>query len=288
VADSTRNKTLWKWLLASLLVVNLLVFSKVSFRADQLTPIYFLDVGQGDSIFIQTADGHTILIDGGPDQSVLSALSAVIPPWQNTIDLVVSTHPDADHSAGLISVLENYQVNQLWYNGGEHDTLTYRRFLQSLQDLPSPAQIVRSGTTQSWGSDTISVIYPFPDTDITSLPSNDGGVVTRFTTQNFDLLLLADISDKVEKVLLSTDTTLDAEVLKVPHHGSRTSSSFELIEAVRPDLAVISVGASNRYGHPTPDALSRYRSFDIPVLQTDDEGTIELVTDGRYFRRVFH
>jgi len=282
--DSHYSKHLLRWLAASLLAGTALLFVYLSFRPDGLDHIYVLDVGQGDSILIRTADNHTALIDGGPDDTVLTRLGEILPPWQNSLDLVVLTHPDSDHSAGLNAVLNRYHVGTVWFNGVDHDTQTYHTFEQLLKDKNIPTDIVRAGAKATWSQATLTALYPFSDTTLTGLDSNDTGIVTEFSDKNFDMLLTADISDKVEAQLLARNVITPVEVIKVPHHGSKTSSSAPLIAAAHPDIALISVGANNRYGHPTPEALARYKTANVPVLRTDQVGTIQLVTDGLSYK----
>lgn len=271
-------------IVASLLVTNVYLFRLVTTRADGLTHIYILDVGQGDAILIRTADRETILIDGGPNGKILDHLAFILPPWDNDINLLVSTHADADHLAGLIPVLERYDVDQLWYTGAEKDTQTYRRFLELLDVMQIPRDTVHSGDKEIWENSNLEVIYPLADTLIKSLPSNDAAIVAEFTAGNFDMLLTADISDKIEKQLLQGGAIKPAEVLKVSHHGSRFSSTEEFIKAVNPEIAVVSVGASNTYNHPHPETLARYKQSAVPIYRTDLQGIIEIVTDGTYYK----
>jgi len=280
----TRHSVVSLLVVGLLLISNIYLFRVLPLKADGLTHIYFLDVGQGDSILIRTADSHTILIDGGPDDTVLSRLSEYLPPWHHSIDLMILTHPDSDHSTGLVSVLGHYPVASVWFNGVDHDTAIYHKFEQVIKDKQISTSIVTAGAQHAWAADNINVLYPFADTKLVGLDSNDTGVVTKFTDRNFDLLLTADISSKIEAQLVSRHLVTPVEFLKVPHHGSKTSSAAEFIEAAQPDEAVISVGAHNSYGHPTAEALTRYAQANVPVLRTDQHGTIQVITDGYNYK----
>jgi competence protein ComEC len=183
-------------------------------------------------------------------------------------------------------VLNHYQVSELWYNGAQHNTQTYASFLQALTDKHINAQIIKAGEIQQWDTTSLTPIYPFPETDLAKVESNDGGIVTQLSEGSFDMLFTADISDKVETQLIAHQSIKPVEVLKVPHHGSRTSSSMPFLQALHPELAVISVGANNSYNHPNPETLARYEQLHIPVLRTDQLGTVELETDGKYYKVV--
>lgn len=280
----TRRSITTLLIVASLLVTNVYLFRLVTTRADGLTHIYILDIGQGDAILIRTSDRQTILIDGGPNGKILDHLAAILPPWDNDINLLVSTHADADHLAGLIPVLKHYDVDHLWYTGAEKDTQTYRNFLELLDIKRITTDKVHAGYQATWETSNLEVIYPLADTPINSLPSNDVGIVTEFTAGNFDLLLTADISDKIELQLTKGQSLNPVEVLKIPHHGSRFSSTEEFIKAVNPEVAVVSAGAHNTYNHPHPETLARYKQQAVHVYRTDLQGMIEIVTDGTYYK----
>lgn len=269
---------------AVLLLVNIYLFQFVSTQADGLTHVYVLDVGQGDAILIRTADSETVLVDGGPSDKILDHLGRLLPPNDSAIDLLVSTHPDADHVGGLVPVLQNYTVNKLWYSGATHDTQTYKKFLELVSSKQISSEVVGAGTSEKLVGATIDVLHPPAEIPVSSLATNDSSVVAHFRMDEFDLLLTADISDKIERQLLLSSKLSPVEVLKVPHHGSRYSSSPDLLQTTSPGVAVVSVGRDNTYNHPHPETLARYKDIDVPVYRTDLEGTIEIATDGTYYK----
>lgn len=276
----------WRWRLLALGLsfVAILLFGYLLLRPDGLTHIYILDVGQGDSILIRTPSQQSILIDGGPDSSVLNELGQSLPLWDRTIDLIVLTHPDADHVSGLVSVLENYQIGTIWAHSIEHDTLIYRQFQEVAAAKNIPVVPVRESAAATFGPATLTILYPFESTRLEDRASNDTSIVTRLTVQDFDLLLAGDIGMGVETELVSAGVLDDIEVLKVAHHGSKNSSGAAFLAVTTPELATIGVGAGNRHGHPAPEALNRLAAAGVRLLRTDENGRIQISTDGqRYY-----
>lgn len=265
--------------MAAMLVASLYLYKSAPLSANSLTHIYVLDVGQGDSILIRTAQQENILIDGGPSASVLSELKSLLPPWDQTIDLMLLTHPHADHLVGLESVASQLPVKNFWYSGSEYDTNLYKSLLEEIAARGIPATFVSAGAVQEFAGSTLRVLAPASIHPASSDP-NETSVVSVFTQGNFDLLLTGDMTSKNEANLVAANLVPDVEVLKVPHHGSRESSSDPFLEAASPELGLISLGKDNSYGHPHPEALDRYLAHRIPVLRTDLLGTIHLLTDG--------
>jgi competence protein ComEC len=247
-----------------------------------------MDVGQGDAIYIQSPTGIEILIDGGPDSSVLRVLSELMQPFDRTIDAVIETHPDADHSAGLVDVMERYTVRAFIEPGVPKDTATFAALLRSVKEQGMPRLIARRGMRLELGRGAVLEVL-YPDHDISSIAqskSNDGGIVMRLTYGEASMLLMADVSSKVEAQLLALESSqLDADILKVGHHGSRTSTSDAFVKAVTPAAAVISVGGDNRYGHPTQDVLKTLTNNNVKTLRTDEEGTVVFTSNGEEFVR---
>ncbi len=247
--------------------------------------VYFLDVGQGDAIFMQTPSGKQILVDGGPDRTILRRLGEVMPFYDRTIDAVIATHPDADHLAGLAEVLEKYRVSQIIETGMECATALcaeWERIKPKEQAVISYAKLgeeiaIADGVR-------LLILHPFGELIGQHLTlSNNGGIVAKLLYGEQSLLLMADIEAIVEKKLLLSQINLDADFLKIAHHGSKTSTSEEFLKAVTPLAAFIEVGAKNRYGHPTSEVLARLENFRIPYYRTDTDGTIELVLDGKNY-----
>ncbi len=247
--------------------------------------LWFFDVGQGDSALIRDTTGKDLLIDGGPDASVLEGLSDALPFWDRTIDVLLVTHLDADHYVGFFGVLQKYNVGEVWWSGVAPTTETARRFVAQVEARGIAQRYVRAGQTLSFsGGHTFRVLWPREELKGRLVPptttnakgggTNDFGVVGRFDCGNARALYTADTSAHVEEKLLDDPAALRAELLKVAHHGSAYSSSGSFLDAVHARDAVISVGAGNRYGHPTARVLSALLERGVRVRRTDREGTI--------------
>ena len=238
--------------------------------------VWFLDVGQGDAILIQAPDGQQILIDGGPSPSALAAeLGAVMPFWDRSLDLVVLTHPDADHAAGLIPAFDRLAV------GAAADALAPgdsagAAWCDATTGIPS--HTLTRGSRINAGALSLTALSPasiLADGET----GNDDSIVLRVDYGATSLLLTGDAEHAAEQEMLAAGAPLAADVLKVGHHGSSGGTSAEFLAAVGPRLAVISVGAENHFGHPSPEVLGRLSG--IEVLRTDEHGRIELISDGR-------
>lgn len=254
-------------------------------RAGVLT-VAVMDVGQGDAIYIQSPTGIEVLIDGGPDSSVLRELPTLMQPFDRTLDVVIETHPDADHTAGLVDVLGRYQVRAFVEPGVPKNTATFATLLREVDEKDIPHVVARRGMQLELGGGALLEVL-YPDTDVSTISSNkanDGGIVARLTYGEASMLFMADVSNKIEARLLTLDgSALDADLLKVGHHGSRTSTSDAFVKAVTPAAAIISVGKDNRYGHPTNDVLTTLERNKVKTLRTDEEGTVVFTSNGGEF-----
>jgi len=274
-----------KWLMLPLLVVAILVWSVAVTTPDDKLHVSFLDVGQGDAILIQTPNGQDILIDGGPDcQKINLELSKKLPFWDRTIDLMVCTQPQADHVTGLVEVLQRYKVKQVLEPGVPYDSAIYQEWLRLIEDKGIEYNIARAGQEIDLGSGIkLEVLNP-PEGlfEETSHDVDNNGVVLRLTWGKVSFLFTADIREEAEFELIRQRANLRSTVLKVAHHGSKTSTSPQFLAAVDPEVAVISVGADNTFGHPSPEVVERLvgRLGEDNVYRTDKAGTIEFITDG--------
>ncbi|MFA5854119.1 MAG: MBL fold metallo-hydrolase [Patescibacteria group bacterium] len=259
--------------------------------------IWFFDVGQGDSALIRDREGKDFLIDGGPDASVLEGLSNAMPFWDRTIDVVLVTHLDTDHYVGLFGVIKKYKVGEIWWSGVAPTTDTARRFIAAVEARGITQRFVQAGESAAFADgSSFRVLWPREDTRGRVVPptttnakgggTNDFGIVGTFSCGQERTLFTADVSAHVEAKLLDDPASVRAVVLKVPHHGSTHSSSEAFLDAVDPDEAVISVGAGNRYGHPTPRVLAALLERGISVRRTDREGVVRYAcADGRIVAR---
>lgn len=276
----------FKFLLLGFGLIDLVLFVLVGFRPDGLEHIYFLNVSQGDATLIQTPDSHYILIDGGPDSQVISQLGQVLPPWHRQLDLVILTHPHADHATGLLSVLGQYHVQKFWYAGTNYDSETYRTLMGELQQSQIPVEVVGQGATWAIGQNDIQVISPTANY-VQAEDPNESSIVNLIRYRHFAILLTGDASSNNEK--LYAPALSDVDVIKVPHHGSDDASSPALLKASKPEVGVIEVGQDNSYGHPSDETLTRYEEPGTKIYRTDINGRVEIITDGsRYLVKPQH
>ena len=246
--------------------------------------VYFLDVGQGDAIFIETPGHHQILIDGGPDSTIIEKLQNIMPLQDKIIDLVILTHPEKDHMQGLIEVLERYKIEYILWTGVKRQTPEYQRWVEVLnkEEIEGAKTIIAfSEKSIKAGNVSIDILYPFENLSGKELKdSNDSSVVSYLVFSKRTFLFTGDITSKAEEDILNNKVGLSADVLKIAHHGSKYSSSDDFLKAVNPAVSVISAGKNNSYGHPTPEVLQRLEKFGIKISRTDTDGDIEIVSDG--------
>jgi len=248
--------------------------------------VSFLDVGQGDAIFIESADGVQILIDGGADGSVLREIGKKMPLWDRTIDAVVATHPDKDHIGGLVDVFERYEVRHFIEPGVENDTTPTLALMRAVQNESGVlTAIARRGMRLQLGNDAYADIL-FPDRDVSKVETNTGSIIIRVVDGDTSFLLTGDAPSSVEKHVITLGD-IESDVLKAGHHGSKTSSSEEFIRAVAPSYVIFSRGCDNTYGHPAAEVVQRFEKLKIPALDTCEEGTISLYSDGTTVRQGF-
>lgn len=237
-----------------------------------------LDVGQGDALLIQTPSGFQALIDGGPDGAVLRELGRVLGPGDRSIDLVVLTHPQADHVAGLVKTLQRYRVGSVVFGPGRSSAGAAQAWLQAMRAEGADVRRLTAPATIALGDAQLEVLWPPPGAGGENL--NRASLVLRLRYEGVTMLLTGDIEAETEGDLVASKLDLRADVLKVAHHGSRTSTTQPWLDAVRPDVAVISVGEGNRFGHPAPEVVERLEASGARVYRTDANGRITIATDG--------
>ncbi|MDD5760445.1 MAG: MBL fold metallo-hydrolase [Candidatus Pacebacteria bacterium] len=234
--------------------------------------VSFLDVGQGDAELIQTRGGN-ILIDAGPDMSIVQALNKSLPFFDKTLDLFILSHPNKDHFNGLFELLERYEIRAVMLNNVFYNDSQYQKLLQELAEKDILIIQGVRGVKLSFGGDNLFVIYPQTMVSSGKDPNEFSQVVSLDLGENY-FLFLGDISASQEKEILpSLPENNKLRILKVAHHGSRYSSSWEFLEKFRPQFAIIEVG-SNNYGHPHPDTLNRLSQIGAKIFRTDLDGTI--------------
>lgn len=237
--------------------------------------IAFLDVGQGDSTLLQQGN-RQILVDGGPGMTVLRRLGEELPWFDRTIEMVVLTHPEQDHMEGLIHVLKRYKVQLVLMPKETASTPLFEAWIDELRQQKIAYRFAEQGQSVTMGDIKLQVLYPGAS-DQPTKSANDLSVVSRIDFHDLSLLLTGDISEKIEKRIIArtSDELLNIDLLKIPHHGSKTSTSDELLGVTSPAVATISVGEQNRYGHPHADVLNRLKI--LTVWRTDEKGTVRLL-----------
>jgi competence protein ComEC len=274
-----------RYALPPLVLAATLTWAAVLSAPDGRLHVLFLDVGQGDCVLVQSPTGRTVLIDGGPDgQTTCTLIDSHRPFWDRSIDVVVTTHPHVDHLGGLLSVVERYDTGVLLEPAISGDSLMSEEWRRRLGTHDCSSLCVSAGYEVLLGDGTrLEVLNPGNELQLrTSDDLDNNGVLIRLTYGAVSFLLTADIRAEGERQLVHLlGPQLHSQVLKVPHHGSGTSSTEQFVAAVGPQVAVISVGEGNAYGHPHEDVLSRLRTLGVHVLTTQDCGTVEFITDGQ-------
>ncbi len=282
-------------------------------KPDGKLHIVFCDVGQGDAAYIRTPDGKDMLIDGGPDTSVLACLGRHMPFWDRHINIVVVTHPQKDHAGGIDDVVTRYKVDHLILGPEGTDILDYVALRQVMRMRNIPTTLLYAGDTFSLGPVRMDVLWPsrawiegLIDTGELTVAStsarlasgailgyqtgrdlNDFSYYMKLIYGTFDVLFTGDGDARIQPEIINTAMLSPVEAVKFPHHGSKTGMLPEFLEKIQPDVAVISVG-KNSYGHPTDDALRLLRSHGVQTRRTDLDGDVEIISDGINWRVASH
>lgn len=243
--------------------------------------IAFLDIGQGDSIFIEAPNGNQILIDGGPNKAVVREMAKQMPFYDRSIDGVILTHPHMDHYGGLIDALDNYKINFEIDSGNNNpESKGFDVYLKKLEEEKAKRIFAKRGMKVNLGGGVYLDIF-LPVINKEGMPAHDEMVVAKLVYGTNSFLLTGDMEENFENFLISLNgEKLKSDVLKIGHHGSLTSTSEKFLGWVKPSLAAISVGKNNKYGHPKKEIIDRLAKFEIPILRTDEKGTIVIKSDG--------
>jgi competence protein ComEC len=260
-------------------IAYFLVLSEFEKMPDDNLHIVMMDVGQGEAMLIRTPSNQHILIDGGPDYSILERLGEELSFFKRDIDLVILTHPDSDHSTGLSRVLDRYKVKNILMTGVVKDNPRYDSFLNEVYESGARVIFAQSNNDIDLGGGAmLDIIWPIENMfGYEDQNPNNTSIVAKLLWRSHEILFTGDIEKETEKKILMQPVDISANILKVPHHGSKTSSSTGFIVAVNPDLALVSAGKNNRFGHPAKEIVSRYQNLDTEVRSTSEEGRIELV-----------
>lgn len=239
--------------------------------------VHFIDVGQGDGIYVEAKDGSNMLVDAGTKGAGRNIVTYLNERGVQHLDYVVATHPDADHIGGIVPVLENMAVVNFIDSGKEHTSQTFENMLMLIASHDVDYHVPSIGETFNL-SDKVKVEVLYADEHASD--NNDASIVLRVSYGDVSFLLTGDAGVGIEKKMLGAGTDVQATILKAGHHGSNTSSSPEFIDAVKPEAVILSYGEGNKYGHPHKEVTDTLRSRDIKMYSTAEIGTIVVETDG--------
>ncbi len=269
------------YILGLLFVATLFIWYAVGAedRGGKMT-VAFLNIGQGDGIFIESPTGNQLMIDGGPGAVVLRELGKVMPFYDRTLDMLMVSNPDKDHMGGFIDVLDSFKVRAVIEPGTVGASAEYKTLEKKIEEEHAPRIIARRGQRILLGGGAYFEVL-FPDRDVSGTTTNEGSIMGRLVYGNTSVMFTGDAPQNIEGYLDSLDgKSLHSDVLKVGHHGSRTSSSEEFVGYVSPRVAVISDGKDNKYGHPHKETLDTLDQFGVQIVRTDLQGRIVMESDG--------
>ena len=268
-----------KTCMLSLLLAFMLVFpgSAVDVEASGQgdMAVHFIDVGQGLAILVRSG-GENLLYDGGNRAHADEVVQYLKNQQVDTIDYMISSHYDEDHLGGLVKCLDNFEVEHILGSDYVHTSELFNTFMNTATAHAIIVEYPSVGDTYEFGTGSFTVMAP----DGISQNSNDNSVVIRLVNGNNSFMFMGDAEETSEQDMISTGMNLDCDVLSLGHHGSASSTTWDLLEASTPSWAVISCGQDNSYGHPSAETMGKLKDMDIPVFRTDDQGTIIALSDG--------
>ncbi len=293
-------KLRYGYFVAGIITGLVVLFQFIGTLTDRTLKITHCDVGQGDASYIRFPDGKDMVVDGGPNDAVVTCLSKHMPFYDRHIDIVLLTHPQKDHMQGLLTVLDRYDVGVFIRSDVENATEGFEKLLAVVSDNHIPIKFVTSGDRITIGNAVITVLWPSADQIARMKPLiasetgvsgqvlgvsngelNDGSIVFWLRYGNFDEVFSGDADTHVEKNYVGMPLSVDGiEVLKVPHHGSKTGMSESYLSWLKPQLGVISVG-KNSYGHPADTILNMLEHAGVTTKRTDQAGDVQIVSDGK-------
>ena len=244
--------------------------------------VHFIDVGQGDSILIDLGQTEVLIDGGGRSPGVVAYLKNHI---DGALEVMVATHPHADHIGGLIAVLGSFEVQEIWLNGDTSTSKTYGEFMSRVNAEGAIIKEARRGQSIDAGNLTFLILHP-----VSPLvkDTNNNSIVLLLSYGSIDILFTGDAEKEAEGTMLTaSDMPIpDVEILKVGHHGSRTSSSVQFLDIVKPEVAIYMAGEGNRYGHPHQETITALTNVRAKILGTDTSGTIVITSDGKQYLAV--
>ncbi len=273
------KKNLWLGLIAFLVVANTILWLSVNNTKDKNFVVTFYSVGQGDSALIRTPAGYNILVDGGPNNKISDYLNRDLPINDRDLDLVILTHPHSDHVFGLINVLKDFKVKKVLTSNSMNTSAEFNLWTDTIKNEGIELKYVKATESISF-SDGVTFKFNWPDSEqpFKGDDLNEASVVFTLSYKDLDILMMGDADSQVQPYIGDISSV---EVLKVPHHGAKTSMADSFINQLKPEIAVISVGEGNRYSHPRPETLDQLEKVGSKVLRTDKNGTVKIVSDGQ-------
>jgi len=272
-----------------LILTSVIWISVAQTSTDGELRVTFLDIGQGDAIFVQSPSGAQMLIDGGKNRAVIRELSKVMPWFDRSIDVVIGTHPDADHIGGLVDVLKRYRASLVVQSSvldpeGADSAAFSDAIAREVEDGAQAVVAERGQVIDLGGGVQFEIL--FPDRFLPNVETNLGSIVGRLTYGETSFMLTGDSPDEVEKYLVQLDEkNLQSNVLKAGHHGSRTSSSLSFVGFVSPEYGVFSRGCDNSYGHPHDEPIVVFARLGVQTFDTCEDGPVTFVSDGKSVKR---
>lgn len=272
---------IWRFFYCGLFLAFLVAVYCLLSLPDGKLHVFVLDVGQGDSILIQTPGDEYILIDGGPDDKVMGELAKIMPFYERTVDLVILTHPHPDHINGIVDVLKRFDVREVMMTGVSYNYPGYNAFLEQVAGQNIHVIYAGNGSDYKLGSVVLDMLYPFTSFQGRMFENqNNGSIVFRLLYGKRIYYFPGDLELEGEQKLIASTLDLSADFFKAAHHGSRTSNSSAILDRIRPQYAVISAGAGNKYGHPHPETLDHLKERGVNIFRTDLDGIVESESDG--------
>lgn len=251
-----------------LLIIFLDIFMIGEWRLANQEKVIFCDVGQGDGAMI-VMGATQIIVDGGPDNSLVGCVGKYMPYFDRKVEYLIISHPDADHFVGAVEILGRYSVGRVIVNGDKSDSPEWKEF-----EKFSDGKIIIASADDDLKIGQSEIKFLSPEQDKQYKDNNEKSLVFNFLFNNKSILFTGDLPETEEAKLVKQQADLAADILKVGHHGSKTSSSEDFLRAVHPFLATISAGAGNKYGHPNYIILKRLENLGIKYLRTDESGDI--------------
>lgn len=283
----------YRWIFWGVLMIIVggaasLLFVAAAETPDETMRVAFLDVGQGDAVFVEAPNGNQVLIDGGPSRAVLRGLADQMWFWDRSIDVLIATHPDKDHIGGLVDVLDAYGVDAVLRSGARSKSGAFRAFRRSTQEEGARTHRLHAGQTVRLSPRVhFDVLFPPKSAGVRDMEQNKASVTGRLVYGDTAVLLSGDAPKEVEQYLARKYAgNLESEVLKVGHHGSDTSTAEPWLGWSDPEYAVISAGKDNPHGHPHESVTERLKRFETKVLQTKKRGTVVFESDGERIKLI--